>query len=110
MVWPCVPVEELATLVTVRSAIESTPRVAVAATELVPTDVVKEPAGIVLVSVTVEVPEIELVTTVVTVQLEPGGTTVPADKVKVPRFAVAAAVPALQLVWATEVALTRLTG
>ncbi|MBC7610348.1 MAG: hypothetical protein H7228_12400 [Polaromonas sp.] len=75
-----------------------------------PNDVVKEPDGIVLVSVTVDAPEIELVTTVVTVQLEPGGITVPADKVKVPKFAVAAAVPALQLVWANEVALTRLTG
>ena len=62
--------------------------------ELVPTEVVKEPDGMVLVNV----PDTELVTTVVTVQLDPGGISVPADNVKVPRPTVAAALPTLQLV------------
>ena len=57
MVRPCVPVLELATLVTVRSAIDNTPRTAVAVRELVPTEVVKEPDGMVLVNV----PDTELV-------------------------------------------------
>ena len=93
-------------MVTVRSALDTTPRTAVAVRELVPTDVVNDPDGIVLVNV----PATELVTTVVTVQLEAGGTSVPADKVKVPSPLVAAAVPALQLVWATDEAFTKLTG
>lgn len=106
MVWPCVATLLEATLVTVKSALDTTPRTAVAVRELVPTEVVNDPDGIVLVNV----PATELVTTVVTVQLEAGGISVPADKVKVPSPLVAAAVPALQLVWATDVALTRPAG
>ncbi len=95
-----------ATLVSVRSALETTLRTAVAVRELVPTEVVNEPDGMVL----VKVPDTELVTTVVTVQLDAGGISVPADKVKVPKPAVAAALPALQLVCAAEVALNSPTG
>ena len=106
MVWPCVAALLEATLVRVRSATERTLRTAVAVRELVPTEVVNEPDGMVL----VRLPDTELVTTEVTVQLEPGGTTVPDDKVKVPKLAVAAAVPELQLVEAADVALTNPTG
>ena len=106
MVWPCVATLLEATLVSVRSATDTTLRTAVAVRELVPTEVVNEPDGMVL----VRVPDTELVTTVVTVQLDAGGTTVPDDRVNVPILAVAAAVPELQLVEATDVALTSPTG
>ena len=92
-------------VVSVRSAAK-TPSVAVAADVLVPSDVVKDPAGIVLVTV----PPTELVTMLVSVQLAAGAINVPADRVSVPKPTVAFAVPALQLVCASDVALTKLDG
>lgn len=65
---------------------------AVAADIFVPTDVVKEPAAMVFVTV----PTTELVRTAVNVQLEPGGIRVPAGKVKNPASATAETAPALQ--------------
>ena len=106
MVEPAVALALEATLVSVRSALEATERVAVAVLELVPTEVDKEPEGIVLVTV----PVMEPVTTLVSVQLSPGGINVPVDKVSEPAPATAVATPALQLVCATEVALTKPAG
>ncbi len=106
MVPPAVPLAVLGVLVTVRSALEATERVAVAVLELVPTEVDNEPEGIVLVIV----PAMELVTTLVSVQLSPGGIKVPTDKVNVPAPITAAAAPAVQLVCATPVALTSPAG
>ena len=74
--------------------------------ELAPTEVDKEPDGIVLVMAPVAV----LVTTLVKVQLSPGGISVPADSVKELEPDTAVALPASQLVCATEVELTSPTG
>ena len=106
MVWPVVLLALLATLVRVRSALAKTPSTAVAVEVLAPKDVTKDPDAIVLVTV----PATELVTTVVTVQLEAGGINAPTDKVKVPKPTVAFAEPALQLVCAADVALTKFAG
>ena len=97
MVEPAVavPAPTLATLVSVRSAlVADTPKTAVIVLELVPTLVVNDPEGIVLVTL----PATELVTTAVTVQLDAGGIKLPEDSVSVPSPAVAAAVAPLQLV------------
>ena len=106
MVEPATALAVLAVLVSVKSAFEATERVAVAVLELVPTEVDKEPEGIVLITV----PVIELVTTLVSVQLRPGGIKVPTDKVSVPAPITAVAAPAVQLVCATPVALTSPAG
>ncbi len=57
----------LEVLVICKSALARTIKPALTVAVLVPTDVVREPAGIVLVML----PETELVTTTVTVQLDP---------------------------------------
>ena len=95
-----------ATLVTVRSALAKTLRTAVAVAVFVPTDVVSDPDGIVLVIV----PPTELVTATETTQLEPWGIKVPVANVREPRPGVEFAVP-IQVVCAEEVAeLTRPAG
>ena len=76
----------------VRSALAFTARTAVATEVLVPPEVVKEPAAIVLVIV----PPTELVTTTVTVQVDACGINVLAGRVKEPAPGVATATPALQ--------------
>ena len=106
MVEPAVPTLLEATLVTDRSALDKTLNAAVAVFEFDPTFVVKDPDGMVLVNV----PEIELVITVVNVQLAAGATTAPEDNVRVPNPTVADATPAIQLVLAKEVALTSPDG
>ena len=78
-----------ATLLTVRSATLSTLRIAVAVVALVPTEVLKDPDGMVFVSV----PDTELVTTEEREQLDPAGITVPAARFKVPNPTEALAVP-----------------
>lgn len=85
-----------------------TPSVAVAVVEFVPTEVVREPEAIVFVTV----PKIELVTTAVKVQVDPGGITVPTGNVKDPARATAETSPALQpVVVVTEgLELTRPVG
>ena len=105
---PAVPWLLEATLVRVRSALEVTTRTAVAAEALVPTEVVKEPTAIVLVTV----PPTELVTTTVTVQVEACGINVPAGRVKEPELGVAVATAPLQPLVRTEegVALTKPAG
>lgn len=95
-----------AAFVTDKSETSDTPKTAVAVRALLPTEVVKDPEGIVLVSV----PETELVTTVETEQLEPGGINAPTERVSVPRPAVAVATPVLQLVCAIDVALSKFVG
>ena len=95
MVPPVVPLALEATLVTDRSAlVADTPKTAVIVLELVPTLVVKDPEGIVLVTL----PATELVTTEVKVQLDAGGIKLPNESVSVPSPAPADAVPPLQLV------------
>lgn len=95
-----------ATLVTDRSELARTLNTALAVDVLVPTEVVSDPAGIVLVIV----PETELVTTTETEQLEPWGIRVPAASVSEPTPGVEFAVP-IQLVCATEeVELTNPVG
>ena len=91
-----------------RSALAFTTRTAVATEVLVPTEVVKEPAAIVLVIV----PPTELVTTTVTVQVDACGINVPAARVKEPEPGVAVATAPLQPVVKTEegVALTKPVG
>ena len=96
----------LITLLTLKSALPLTIKVADAAVLLLPTDVVKDPAAMVL----VKVPEVELVTTTVTVQDELGGMTEPAAKVTALCPIVAVAVPGLQLVKALEEKLTSPAG
>lgn len=105
---PAVPVEELTTLVRVRSALAVTTRTAVATEVLVPTEVVKEPAAMVLVIV----PPTELVTTTVVVQVDACGINVPEASVKEPEPGVAVATAPLQPVVKTEegVALTKPVG
>lgn len=95
---PAVPLTLEATLVTCRSALATTLRTAVTELVLVPTEVVREPAGIVLVNV----PEAELVTTTLKEQLAPGGICVPDDSVTLVPPGVLPAVP-IQLVTAVEV-------
>ena len=95
MVEPMVPLPLEATLVTLKSALlADTPKTAVIVLELVPTLVVNEPEGIVLVTL----PATEFVTTAVTVQLEAGGIKLPDASVSVPSPAVAVAATPLQLV------------
>lgn len=96
----------VATLLTTRSALALTLKTAVAVFELLPTEVVSDPAGIVLVTV----PPTALVTTLEMAQLAPGGMTAPAASVSVPRPVVAATVPGTQVVCGEELALTRLAG
>ena len=91
MVEPCTAAP-LATLVSVKSALELTPSTAVTVAELVPTEVVKEPDAIVFVIV----PATELVTTDVIVQVDPCGIKVPAGSVKEPAPAIADTDPAVQ--------------
>ena len=79
-------------MVRVRSALAVTTRTAVATEVLVPTEVVKEPAAIVLVIV----PPNELVTTTVTVQVDACGINVLAARVKEPEPGVAVATAPLQ--------------
>ena len=94
------------TLLTLKSALLVTPSTAETVVLLEPTEVVKEPDGIVLVSD----PDVELVTTTLSEHDELGAMTVPWAKVKVPSPIVALAVPGLQLVEAKELKLTRPTG
>ena len=98
VVPPTATVVEPTVLLGVMLTAGKTLSTAVAVDALVPTDVVKEPEAIVL----VKVPTTELVTTLVKVQLAPGGMSVPAARVNVPKFTVAVAVPGLQLVCAAE--------
>jgi hypothetical protein len=101
-----VPAPTLETFVTVRSALAKTLNTALTVAVFVPTEVVSEPAGIVLVIV----PATELVTTTETEQLEPWGMRVPAANVRDPSPGVEFAVP-IQLVCATEeVELTKPVG
>ena len=89
MVAPAVALALEATLLRLKSALPSTLKTAVAAVALAPTEVVKDPDGMVFVSV----PATELVTTTETEQLDPAGITVPAARVKVPNPTEAVAVP-----------------
>ncbi|MDO9406217.1 MAG: hypothetical protein Q7T87_19480, partial [Polaromonas sp.] len=88
-----VPFGVLAVFVTERSAIATTLKAAVAGSALVPTDVVKEPEGMVLVNV----PATELVTMALITQLPAGGMTELDARVNVPRPAVALTTPDAQL-------------
>lgn len=107
MVPPDVPVVLLAVLVICKSALATTINPALTVAVFVPTDVVREPAGMVLVML----PDTELVTTTETEQLAPGGIKVPAAKVKVPKPGFELAPPPIQLVCATElVELTNPVG
>ena len=106
VVPPTATVVEPTVLLGLRLTRGKTLRTATAADALLPTEVVKEPEAIVL----VKVPTTELVTTVVKVQLAPGGISVPAARVTVPKFTVALAVPGLQLVCAEDEKFTNPTG
>lgn len=93
-------------MLTLKSALLVTPRTADTVALFEPTDVVREPDGIVLVND----PDAELVTTTLSEHDELGGMRVPWARVKVPKPIVALAVPGLQLVDATELKLTRPAG
>ena len=88
----------LMTLLSVKSALLETLKNADMVVLFEPTDVAKEPDGIVL----VKVPDAELVTTTLSRHEAFGGITVPCAKVTVPKPIAALAVPGLQLVVATE--------
>jgi hypothetical protein len=94
------------TLLTVKSALLLTLSTAVALVGLLPREVVSDVGGMVL----VKLPATLLVTTLVIVQLPPGGMSDPTDKVTVPKLALALAAAPMQLVCATELELTRPTG
>ena len=108
VVLPTATVVEPTSLVTPRLTVGVTEIAAVAVKELLPTDVVNEPDGMVFVSV----PPIELVTTTVIVQVEDWGIKVPEGSDREPAPATAEATPALQPVVATAgvAALTRPVG
>lgn len=91
---PALGARLLAVLVMPRSDDGVTVSCAVVTDELVPTEVEREPAGMVFVTV----PPTTLVTTTVAVQTDAGGINVPAANVKVPSPTVAVTVPK-QLVW-----------
>ena len=107
MVEPCTA-GPLATLVSTKSALAPTPSTAVTVAELVPTEVVNEPDAMVFVTD----PAIELVTTAVSVQVEPCGITVPSGRVNEPAPATADTDPPVQpVVVVTEgLALTNPAG
>ena len=104
--WPIPTVVVPSSLVTRKFTTAATLNVALPTFEFAPTVVVREPTGIELVIVPVNV----LVTTDVTVQEAPGGMTVPTGKVSVPNPALTDGTPATQLVAATELKLTRPAG
>ena len=82
----------LTALLVTKLALKSTPNTAVTVTELVPTEVDREPEAIVLVAV----PLTEVVTTDVMKHLEAGGMTVPIGNVSDPAPGAADTVPKLQ--------------
>ena len=96
----------LLSFVTPKLTAGPTAKVALPTFEFPPTVVVNEPTGIELVTV----PASELVTTVVTVQDEFGGMTVPIGNVSVPNPELTDGTPAAQLVAAAEVAFTKPAG
>ena len=108
VVLPTATVVEPTSLLTPRLTVGMTEIAAVAVKELLPTDVVNEPDGMVFVSV----PPIELVTTTVIVQVEAWGIKVPEGSDREPAPATTEATPALQPVVATAgvAALTRPVG
>ncbi|MES2191951.1 MAG: hypothetical protein V4454_17655 [Pseudomonadota bacterium] len=106
VVPPTPTVVILANLATVRLTAGVTLNTALTVAVFVPTEVVRDPAGIVLVIV----PETELVTTVVTVQTPAGGMVNPAPSVKLLPPATAAAAPPVQLVSAPVTVFTRPVG
>ena len=108
VVPPVATVLVLLSLATDRLTAGVTRIVAVAIRELLPTDVVSEPEGMVFVSV----PSRELVTTTVIVQVEACGINVPEGSDRKPAPAAAEATPPLQPVVATAgvEALTRPVG
>ena len=92
VVLPTATVLEPTSLLTPRLTVGITLITAETVDELVPTDVVKEPGPMVLVTV----PPTELVTTTETVQVDAWGIKVAAGSVKDPKPGVAEATPALQ--------------
>lgn len=106
VVPPTPTVVMLANLATVRLTAGVTFNAALTVAVFVPTDVVNDPAGIVLVIA----PATELVTTVVTVQTPAGGMVNPAPSVKLLPPAVAVAAPPVQLVSAPVPVFTRPVG
>ena len=101
MVVPCTA-GPLATLVTAKSATGSATKAALLGFAFEPTVVTKAPAAIML----VRVPETELVTTDVTVQLAPGAMTVPIGSVNDPAPAGADTEPDVQPAVVTTAGLT----
>ena len=108
VVLPTATVVVLDSLATLKLTTGVTEIVAVAVEALAPTDVVREPEGIVFVSG----PPTELVTTTVTVQVDAWGIKVPDGRDSDPAPAVAVATPALQpvVVTAGVAALTKPVG
>jgi hypothetical protein len=107
VVLPSARVLEPTSLVALMLTVGVTLITALTVAELVPAEVVKEPDGMVLVTV----PPTELVTTTVTVQVDACGIRVPIASVKEPVLGVAVA-PTLQPAVVTDegVALTRPVG
>jgi hypothetical protein len=98
VVLPSATVLEPTSLLGLMLTVAVTLKTALTVNELVPTEVVKEPAGMVFVTV----PPVELVTTTVTVQVDDCGIKVPSDRVKEPVLGVAVAEPEIQPVVLTD--------
>lgn len=106
IVAPSPTVVTLASFATPKLTAGATLNVALPTFVFAPTVVVSDPIGIEFVTV----PDTVLVTTVVTVQRELGGMTVPIGKVRVPKPVLTDGTPTAQLVDATELKLTRPAG